>query len=92
MSNYSATVVSISNLRPHTNADRLLCTNIFGNNIIVGKDTMIGQVGLFFPVESQLGVEFASNNDLIRRKDKDRKPAGGMFDASLKRQKRYESI
>jgi hypothetical protein len=80
MSNYAATVVSIKNLRPHTNADRLICTNIFGNNVIVGKDTKVGDVGLFFPLESQIGKEFAIANDLIRRKDETGKIVGGMFD------------
>lgn len=80
MSNYSAVVVKITNLRPHTNADRLVCTNIFGNNIIVGKETKVGDLGLYFPLESQLGEEFARANDLIRRKDENGKTAGGMFD------------
>src|SRR5689334_21215218 len=79
MSNYSAVIVRISNLRPHSNADRLICTNIFGQNVIVGKETQIGDVGLFFPLESQIGEEFARANDLIRRKDENGKPAGGMF-------------
>lgn len=79
MGNYSATVVRISNLRPHSNADRLVCTNIFGNNVIVGKDTKVGDLGLYFPLESQLGEEFAKANDLIRRKDENGKAAGGMF-------------
>lgn len=82
MSNYSATVVRIENLRDHSNADRLSCTSLFGNNVIVGKDTRVGDVGLFFPIESQLGQEFAAANDLIRRKDESGKPAGGMFDVS----------
>lgn len=82
MSNYSATVVRISNLRPHTNADRLICTNIFDNNVIVGKETKIGDLGLFFPLESQIGLEFAQANDLIRRKDENGKSVGGMFDAN----------
>jgi hypothetical protein len=82
MSNYSAVVVEIKNLRPHSNADRLVCTNIFGNNIIVGKETKVGDVGLYFPLESQLGEQFAKANDLIRRKDENGKPAGGMFDAN----------
>ncbi len=80
MNNYAATVVKIDNVRPHSNADRLVCTNIFGNNIIVGKETKIGDIGLYFPLESQLGEDFAKNNDLIRRKDGSGKPAGGMFD------------
>jgi hypothetical protein len=80
MSNYSATVVKIKELRPHSNADRLVCTNIFGNNVIVGKETKVGDMGLFFPLESQIGLEFAIVNDLIRRKDENGKPVGGMFD------------
>lgn len=80
MSNYTATVVKIKNIRPHSNADRLVCTSIFGNNVIVGKETKEGDMGLFFPLESQLGLEFAISNDLLRRKDEHGKPAGGMFD------------
>jgi hypothetical protein len=82
MSNYSAIVVKIDNIRKHENADRLQCTNIYGNNIIVGLDTKVGDVGLYFPLESQIGEEFAVANDLIRRKDENGKPAGGMFDAN----------
>lgn len=80
MGNYSATVVRISNLKDHPNAQKLVCTNIYGNNVIVGKETKIGDLGLFFPLESQIGAEFAEKNDLIRRKDENGKPAGGMFD------------
>lgn len=81
MGNYSATIVQIDNLRKHSNADRLQCTNIFGNNVIVGPDTKVGDIGIFFPMESQIGEEFAVANDLIRRKDPETgKPAGGMFD------------
>jgi hypothetical protein len=54
--------------------------NIFGNNVIVGLDAKDGDVGLFFPLESQIGLEFAQVNDLIRRKDENGKTAGGMFD------------
>lgn len=82
MSNYSATVVKIDSIRPHSNADRLVCTSLYGNNVIVGKDCQVGDIGLFFPIESQLGEQFAIANDLLRRKDENGKPAGGMFDAS----------
>jgi len=80
MSNYAAVVVQVDNIHPHSNANKLVCTNIFGNNIIIGKDTKIGDVGLFFPLESQLGLDFAKVNDLIRRKDENGKIIGGMFD------------
>lgn len=85
MGNYSAVVVKIENLRPHNNADRLVCTNIFGHNIIVGKETQIGDIGLYFPLETQIGEEFCKVNDLLRRKDEQGKPAGGMFDANTRR-------
>lgn len=84
MSNYSATVVRITNVRPHKDplVERLSITNIFGNNVVVGKDTKVGDFGLFFPLESQIGLEFAQANDLIRRKDPagTGKSVGGMFD------------
>lgn len=80
MNNYAATVVQIDNIHPHPNADRLACTNIFGNNVIIGKDTKIGDVGLYFPIESQLGLEFATVNDLIRKKNPDGSYNKGYFD------------
>lgn len=80
MSNYAAVVVQIESLRKHSNADRLQIANIFQNDVIVGLDTKVGDVGLFFPLESQLGEKFAEVNDLIRRKDENGKNAGGMFD------------
>ena len=82
MSNYLATVVQLNNLTKHPNADRLQITNIFGNTVIVGLDAKIGDIGLFFPVESQIGLEFANANDLIRRKDENGKSVGGMFDTN----------
>jgi len=78
--NYSAIVTRIKNIRRHSNADRLNCTNLLGNNVIIGLDTKEGDLGVFFPVESQLSKEFCAANDLIRRKDENGKPAGGMFD------------
>ncbi len=78
--NYSATIVRISNLTKHPNADKLQLTNIFGNVVIVGLDTKVGDIGVFFPIESQISEEFAKANDLIRRKDENGKAAGGMLE------------
>lgn len=80
--NYAAIVVTIDNIEKHPNADRLQITNIFGNTVIVGLDTKIGDRGLFFPLECQLGLEFCQANDLIRRKDENGKVAGGMFESN----------
>ena len=78
--NYSAIVTRIKNIRDHSNANRLKCSCLYGNNVIIGLDTKEGDLGVFFPVESQLSKEFCAANDLIRRKDENGKPAGGMFD------------
>lgn len=78
--NYQCTVVKIDNLHPLEGLDRLQGTNIFGNQVLVGKETQIGDTGLFFVVESQLGEQFCKANDLIRRKDEQGKTCGGIFD------------
>lgn len=80
--NYQATVVEISNKYDLPGLDNLKGTNIFGNQVLIGKDTEIGTIGIYFPLESQLGEEFCIKNDLIRRKDENGKVLGGMFDAN----------
>ncbi len=78
--NYTCQVLRVSAIRKHPNADRLQIATLQGNNVICGLDTKVNDLVLFFPVESQLGEQFAIANDLIRRKDADGKPAGGMFE------------
>ena len=65
--NYCATVVEIKTLIPLDNCDNVQGAIIFGNQIIVGNDTKIGDVGLYFPVETQLSSEFCSSNNLYRK-------------------------
>lgn len=78
--NYKATVIKIDNLRKHSNADRLQCTNIFGNNVIVGLDVKEGDLGLFFPLESALSKEFIYENSLSAVNDLNKLPtAKGYF-------------
>lgn len=73
-------VVRIEELRKHNNADRLQVATIFGNNVIVGLDTHIGDIGVYFPVDLQLSEEFCKINNLVRYKDKDGNQAGGYLD------------
>lgn len=79
MGNYSATVVRLGPLTKHPNADKLQLANIFGNTVIVGLDDREGDLGVYFPIETQLSEEFCKENDLIRRKDAAGKAAGGML-------------
>lgn len=46
---YNAFVTRIKNLRKHSNADRLLCGECFGNTVIVGLDTQPNELGVYFP-------------------------------------------
>lgn len=77
---YCAYVTKIRNLRKHTNADRLLCGECFGNTVVVGLSTQPDELGIYFPTDGKLGVEYAVKNDLLRRKDENGNPAGGYLD------------
>lgn len=54
-----AWIVTVSNLRRHENADRLLCTDILGYHVITELNCSIGQRMVFFPAGSLLDKEFA---------------------------------
>ena len=77
---YQAFIVKVSDLRPHTNADRLQIASFFGNDACVGLDVKIGDIGIYFPSDGQLSVEFCQVHDLVRRKDENGNPAGGYLD------------
>ena len=62
--NYCATVVEIKNTFPLENCDNLVATNIFGFQVLLGKDT--DMVGVFFPAEVQLSDEYCFENNLYR--------------------------
>lgn len=76
--NYCATIVSISTLNPLPKCDNVVQAIIYGNSIIVGKDTKIGDIGLYFPLETKLSEVFLSNNNLFRNKElnKDKEKCG----------------
>ena len=77
---YCAYVTTIKNLRKHSNADRLQCTNLFGNNVIVDMSYKEGQRVIFFPTDGELGEEFAKENNLVRKKDENGNNVGGYLD------------
>ena len=79
---YSAIICELKNLREHPNADRLQLATVMGNTIVVGLDAIEGTLGVFFPTDGQLSEEFATANDLVRRKDEHGNNVGGMFDAN----------
>jgi hypothetical protein len=80
MAHNTAVIARLTNVRKHSNADRLNCATVLGNQVVVGLDHTEGELGVYFDSNLQLSEEFAKANDLIRRKDPDGKQAGGMFD------------
>lgn len=65
--NYCAVVVALKNFVDLPNCDNVKAALIFGNSVIVGKDQQVGDLGLFFPVETALSPEFLANNNLYRK-------------------------
>lgn len=78
---YCGYIVEVKELRPHTNADRLLVATFFGNDVCVGLDTAIGDRGVYFPCDGQLSVEFCEANNLVRKKDDAGNNIGGYMNS-----------
>ena len=79
---YVAYVTTIKNVRKHPNADRLQLGECFGNTVCVNLDYTDGQIGVYFPTDGQLSVEFAKANNLLRLYDENGHsiPGGGYMD------------
>ena len=77
---YKAYVTELKNVRKHPNADRLLLGECFGNTVCVNLDYVEGQLGVYFPTDGQLSVEFAEANNLVRKKDENGNNVGGYMD------------
>ncbi|MBO5424070.1 MAG: 2'-5' RNA ligase [Lachnospiraceae bacterium] len=77
---YNAYITRIKNLRKHSNADRLQCGECFGNTVVVSLDYVDNQLGVYFPTDGQLSVEFAEKNNLLRKKDENGNNIGGYMD------------
>lgn len=65
--NYCATIVSVQNIIPLEGCDNVVATRIMGNQVIVSKEVQVGDIGMFFPVETQLSNEYLSANNLYRK-------------------------
>ena len=81
MAEHCGYIVKVNTLRPHPNADRLQIATFFGNDTCVGIDVKLGEVGVYFPSDLQLSLEFAEANNLLRKKDENGNNIGGFLDA-----------
>ena len=67
--NYAAYIVEIKQIVPLENCDNVVSTPIFGTSVIVSKNTKVGEIGIYFPVETQLSESYLRNNNLYRESD-----------------------
>lgn len=77
---YSAYITTLHDLHKHSNADRLQCATVFGNNVITDLSYHNGQKVIYFPVDGQLSEEFCNDNNLARKKDENGNNIGGYLD------------
>ena len=60
---YKAYITELKNIRPHPNADWLQLGDCFGNTVCVDLSYTEGQVGVYFPTDGQLSVEFEEEKE-----------------------------
>lgn len=82
---YHVYITQLKNVRKHPSADRLQLGECFGNTVCVDLSYTEGQIGVYFPVDGQLSVEFAEKNNLIRKKDENGNNIGGYLDPDKRR-------
>ena len=77
---YCGYVITVKELRPHPNAERLQLLHVFGTDTCVDLGVKIGDRGVYFPTDGQLSEEFCTVHDLVRRKDEQGNTAGGFLE------------
>lgn len=80
MSEHCGYVVQITELHPHSNADRLQIATIFGASVIVDLNVKIDDLGIYFPIDLQLSEEYCRENNLVRKKNENGENVGGYLD------------
>lgn len=78
---YCGYITTLKDVRPHPNADRLVLATCFVNTICVAKDKYTeGQLGVYFPTDGQLSMEFCEKNGLLAVYENGVNVSGGYMD------------
>jgi len=77
---YDCIVAKINRIYKHPNADKLQLANILGYQVVVSLESKEGDIGILFPDDGQLSLEYCKANDLIAYKDENGNRKGGYFD------------
>lgn len=62
---YQAIICKVTNLKPIPNADSLLTGKASGFDVVVGKNTEEGTLGIYFPCDGQLSENMCKKNNLF---------------------------
>jgi len=81
MSTHCGYIVKVTQLKPHSNADKLQIATFFGNDTCVSLEVHENDIGVYFPSDLQLSEEYCEVNHLCRKK-KDGTPDTGYLDES----------
>lgn len=82
MSNYSAVICKLENVRKHPNADRLLLADACDEPIVIGLNHVEGEIGVFFPAGTVIDDGFLMANHLYRKNPIDGTAMGGYFESN----------
>ena len=80
MAQHCGYVIKVENLTKHPNADRLQLLHIFGTTTTVGLDVAVGDMGIYFPTDLQLSIEYCVANHLCRKNPLDGTADSGYMD------------
>ena len=74
-------VTTLNNVRKHPNADKLVLATCFVNTVCVNKEMYHeGEIGVYFPVDLQLSMEFCQKNGLLAVYENGVNVSGGYMD------------
>jgi len=73
--NYAAVITRVPAVVPLLGRDRIVAVPLFGHQAIVQKGWETGDLGVFFPAETQLSEGYAAANNMHKHADKNADPA-----------------
>ena len=82
MGQHCGYVIEVKNLRKHPNADRLQLLDVFGTTTTVSLDVKVGDIGIYFPTDLQLSVDYCVVNHLCHKNPIDGTADSGYMDGN----------
>ncbi len=81
--NYTATIVKLHTMQDVPGLDNLKSVTVFGNQCLIGKDSNLNDLYVYFPAECKLSDDFLRYNNLYRHSELNFNTAQkGFFDES----------